>query len=154
VLSDHSHAGSLDAASVVLDWKFCPKWDTLMDAPFSQLNGGLDSGSPPSVTCASADKHHSKLILHCTSIDVQAASAVTANAFVGIVPKTTAYAPPAPLSMAAAGNASAVSSPFRFPLTDGHVMSRKRAGRTLDAAFMRKTGFRARHFISAAPMKY
>jgi predicted porin len=39
-----SCAGTLDAASVVLDWKFAPKWDTYIGTLFSQLNGGLDSG--------------------------------------------------------------------------------------------------------------
>ena len=39
-----SCAGTLDAASVVLDWRFAPKWDTYIGTLYSRLNGGLDSG--------------------------------------------------------------------------------------------------------------
>jgi predicted porin len=39
-----SCAGSLDAASAVLDWKFAPKWDTFIGTLYSRLNGGIDSG--------------------------------------------------------------------------------------------------------------
>jgi predicted porin len=37
-------AGSIDAASALLDWKFAPKWDTYIGVLYSRLNGGLDSG--------------------------------------------------------------------------------------------------------------
>jgi predicted porin len=39
-----SCAGSLDAASILLDWKFAPKWDTYIGTVYSRLNGGMDSG--------------------------------------------------------------------------------------------------------------
>ena len=39
-----SCAGSLDAVSVVLDWRFAPKWDTYIGTLYSRLNGALDSG--------------------------------------------------------------------------------------------------------------
>jgi predicted porin len=39
-----SCAGSLDAASVLLDWKFAPKWDTYIGVLYSKLNGGVDNG--------------------------------------------------------------------------------------------------------------
>jgi predicted porin len=39
-----SCAGSLDSASIVLDWKFAPKWDTYIATVYERLNGGLDSG--------------------------------------------------------------------------------------------------------------
>jgi predicted porin len=39
-----SCSGSLDAASVLLDWKFAPKWDTYIGVLYSKLNGGMDSG--------------------------------------------------------------------------------------------------------------
>jgi predicted porin len=39
-----SCAGTLDSASIVLDWKFAPKWDTYIAAVYERLNGGLDSG--------------------------------------------------------------------------------------------------------------
>jgi predicted porin len=39
-----SCAGSLDAGSVLLDWKFSPKWDTYIGVLYSKLNGGMDSG--------------------------------------------------------------------------------------------------------------
>jgi predicted porin len=38
-----SCAGTLDAVSVVLDWKFAPKWDTYIGTLYSRMNGGLDS---------------------------------------------------------------------------------------------------------------
>jgi predicted porin len=37
-------AGSLDAASFLVDWQFAPKWDTYIGVLYSKLNGGLDSG--------------------------------------------------------------------------------------------------------------
>jgi predicted porin len=39
-----SCAGSIDAASVLLDWKFAPKWDTYIGALYSKFSGGTDSG--------------------------------------------------------------------------------------------------------------
>jgi predicted porin len=39
-----SCAGTLDAASALIDWKFAPKWDTYVGTMFSQMNGGMDSG--------------------------------------------------------------------------------------------------------------
>jgi hypothetical protein len=39
-----SCAGTLDAVSVLLDWKFAPKWDTYLGTLYSRNNGGLDSG--------------------------------------------------------------------------------------------------------------
>jgi predicted porin len=39
-----SCAGTLDAVSVVLDWKFAPKWDTYIGTLYEQLNGGLANG--------------------------------------------------------------------------------------------------------------
>jgi predicted porin len=39
-----SCSGSLDAVSVLLDWRFAPKWDTYIGTLYSRLNGGLDSG--------------------------------------------------------------------------------------------------------------
>jgi predicted porin len=37
-------AGTIDAASATLDWKFAPKWDTYIGVLYSKLGGGLDSG--------------------------------------------------------------------------------------------------------------
>jgi predicted porin len=37
-------AGTMDAASALIDWKFAPKWDTYIGTFFSQMNGGLDNG--------------------------------------------------------------------------------------------------------------
>ena len=37
-------AGTFDAISGVVDWKFAPKWDVYAGAMFSQVNGGLASG--------------------------------------------------------------------------------------------------------------
>jgi predicted porin len=37
-------AGTLDAASFLVDWKFAPKWDTYIGVLYSKLDGGLDSG--------------------------------------------------------------------------------------------------------------
>ena len=37
-------AGTLDAASALIDWTFAPKWDTYVGTFFSQMNGGLDAG--------------------------------------------------------------------------------------------------------------
>lgn len=39
-----SCAGAQDAASIVIDWQFAPKWDTYIGTMYTQLNGGLDSG--------------------------------------------------------------------------------------------------------------
>jgi predicted porin len=45
ITTAHSQcAGTMDAASVLLDWKFAPKWDTYIGTQFSQSNGGLNSG--------------------------------------------------------------------------------------------------------------
>jgi predicted porin len=37
-------AGTMDAFSAVLDWRFLPKWDVYIGTMFSQYNGGLDNG--------------------------------------------------------------------------------------------------------------
>jgi predicted porin len=37
-------AGSVDAASVLIDWKFAPKWDTYIGTFYSHFNGGLANG--------------------------------------------------------------------------------------------------------------
>jgi predicted porin len=37
-------AGTEDMASVVLDWRFLPKWDAYIGTMFSQVNGGLSNG--------------------------------------------------------------------------------------------------------------
>ena len=37
-------AGTMDAVSALIDWKFAPKWDTYIGTMFSQMNGGLDNG--------------------------------------------------------------------------------------------------------------
>jgi predicted porin len=37
-------AGTLDAVSFVVDWKFAPKWDTYIGVMYSALNGGLSNG--------------------------------------------------------------------------------------------------------------
>jgi predicted porin len=37
-------AGTQDMASVVLDWRFAPKWDAYIGTMFTQLNGGLENG--------------------------------------------------------------------------------------------------------------
>jgi predicted porin len=37
-------AGTMDAASGMIDWKFAPKWDTYIGTFFSQFNGGLANG--------------------------------------------------------------------------------------------------------------
>ena len=39
-----SCAGTMNAASVVLDWQFAPKWDTYIGTFWSETNGGLNSG--------------------------------------------------------------------------------------------------------------
>ncbi|MBO0752961.1 MAG: hypothetical protein J2P53_12665, partial [Bradyrhizobiaceae bacterium] len=36
--------GTQDVGSLVLDWKFAPKWDTYIGTEFTQQNGGLVSG--------------------------------------------------------------------------------------------------------------
>jgi predicted porin len=40
----NSCAGTLDAVSAVLVWRFAPKWDTYLGTLYSRLNGGLNSG--------------------------------------------------------------------------------------------------------------
>jgi predicted porin len=42
--SNGACAGTMDAASIMVDWKFAPKWDTYVGTFFSQMNGGLDAG--------------------------------------------------------------------------------------------------------------
>ncbi len=37
-------AGTMDAASGLIDWRFAPKWDTYIGTFFSQYNGGLANG--------------------------------------------------------------------------------------------------------------
>jgi hypothetical protein len=37
-------AGSVDAASALIDWKFAPKWDTYIGTFYSHFNGGLANG--------------------------------------------------------------------------------------------------------------
>jgi predicted porin len=37
-------AGTFDAASAVIDWRFLPKWDAYLGIMFSQNNGGLANG--------------------------------------------------------------------------------------------------------------
>jgi predicted porin len=37
-------AGTMDAVSFLVDWRFAPKWDTYIGTMFSQQNGGLDNG--------------------------------------------------------------------------------------------------------------
>jgi predicted porin len=39
-----SCAGSIDAASILLDWKFAPKWDTYIGTLYSKFSGGTDNG--------------------------------------------------------------------------------------------------------------
>jgi predicted porin len=39
-----SCAGTEDAASVLLDWKFAAKWDTYIGVLYSRNNGGIDNG--------------------------------------------------------------------------------------------------------------
>jgi predicted porin len=39
-----SCAGSQNAVSAVLDWRFPPKWDAYIGTMYTRLNGGLDSG--------------------------------------------------------------------------------------------------------------
>jgi predicted porin len=36
--------GTMDAASILLDWQFAPKWDTYIGTQYSQWNGGLANG--------------------------------------------------------------------------------------------------------------
>ena len=37
-------AGTFDAISVAIDWRFAAKWDVYVGAMFSQVNGGLAYG--------------------------------------------------------------------------------------------------------------
>jgi predicted porin len=39
-----SCAGSQDAVSALIDWRFAPKWDVYAGTMYTRLNGGLDSG--------------------------------------------------------------------------------------------------------------
>jgi predicted porin len=39
-----SCAGTIDAVSALVDWKFAPKWDTYLATLYSRNTGGLDSG--------------------------------------------------------------------------------------------------------------
>jgi predicted porin len=39
-----SCSGSLNAASIMFDWKFAPKWDTYIGTFWSETNGGLNAG--------------------------------------------------------------------------------------------------------------
>jgi predicted porin len=39
-----SCAGTFEAASVLLDWRFAPKWDTYIGTMYNWLTGGLDNG--------------------------------------------------------------------------------------------------------------
>jgi predicted porin len=43
-LSSAQCSGTQHVASVLLDWRFAPKWDTYVGTMFTKLNGGLDSG--------------------------------------------------------------------------------------------------------------
>ena len=42
-ISGNCH-GTMNAASVMLDWKFAPKWDTYIGTFYSEFNGGAESG--------------------------------------------------------------------------------------------------------------
>ena len=43
--SQHAQcAGTFDAISAALDWRFAPKWDLYFGAMFTQVNGGLAFG--------------------------------------------------------------------------------------------------------------
>jgi predicted porin len=42
--SNGSCAGNLNAASIMFDWKFAPKWDTYIGTFYSETNGGLNAG--------------------------------------------------------------------------------------------------------------
>jgi predicted porin len=43
--TEHSQcAGTFDAVSAAVDWRFAPKWDAYLGVMFSQVNGGLASG--------------------------------------------------------------------------------------------------------------
>jgi hypothetical protein len=37
-------AGTFDAASFLLDWRFAPKWDTYIGTMYNWLSGGLNNG--------------------------------------------------------------------------------------------------------------
>jgi predicted porin len=39
-----SCAGTLEAASVLLDWRFAAKWDTYIGTMYNRLTGGIDNG--------------------------------------------------------------------------------------------------------------
>jgi hypothetical protein len=42
---EHSQcAGTMDAVSGAIDWRFAPKWDAYFGVMFSQVNGGLVNG--------------------------------------------------------------------------------------------------------------
>jgi predicted porin len=43
--AEHSQcAGTFDAVSAAIDWRFAPKWDVYLGVMFSQVNGGLANG--------------------------------------------------------------------------------------------------------------
>jgi hypothetical protein len=37
-------AGTFDAVSALIDWRFLPKWDAYFGMMFSQVNAGLSNG--------------------------------------------------------------------------------------------------------------
>jgi predicted porin len=41
---DSSCAGTMNAASAMIDWRFAPKWDAYLGTFFSEFNGGLGNG--------------------------------------------------------------------------------------------------------------
>jgi predicted porin len=43
-ISNGACAGSMNAASILVDWKFAPKWDTYIGTFYSEMNGGLANG--------------------------------------------------------------------------------------------------------------
>jgi hypothetical protein len=42
--SNSSCAGTMNAASAMIDWRFAPKWDAYLGTFFSEFNGGLGNG--------------------------------------------------------------------------------------------------------------
>jgi hypothetical protein len=43
-VSASSCNGFMNAASIMLDWKFAPKWDTYIGTFYSETNGGMNNG--------------------------------------------------------------------------------------------------------------
>jgi predicted porin len=41
--SNSACSGTMNAASIMIDWKFAPKWDTYIGTFYSEMNGGLDN---------------------------------------------------------------------------------------------------------------